>query len=131
MHDQLKLSDHEKDQIKEVINLLAKNQPELVKQISQNFLTLAFENRFTLHPRRLKELGSEGVSLQRYKGLGEMNPKQLWETTMDPKTRMLKKVTIEDAVSADEIFEILMGDEVEPRREFIQDHAKEVSELDI
>lgn len=79
---------------------------------------------------KVKEFG-EGTSLQRYKGLGEMNPIQLWDTTMDPKTRMLKKVAIEDAVHADEIFEILMGDEVEPRREFIQDHAKEVTELDI
>lgn len=79
---------------------------------------------------KIKEFG-EATTIQRYKGLGEMNPKQLWETTMDPKTRMLKKVTIEDAVQADEIFEILMGDEVEPRREFIQEHAKDVTELDI
>ncbi|MBW2986406.1 DNA topoisomerase (ATP-hydrolyzing) subunit B [Candidatus Woesearchaeota archaeon] len=79
----------------------------------------------------INEIGSEGVTLQRYKGLGEMNPKQLWDTTMDPKTRMLKQVTIEDAVSADEMFSVLMGDEVEPRREFIKEHAKEVSELDI
>jgi len=79
---------------------------------------------------KIKEYG-EGVSIQRYKGLGEMNPKQLWDTTMNPKTRMLKKVKIEDAVHADEIFEILMGDQVEPRREFIQEHAKEVGELDI
>ena len=80
---------------------------------------------------KVKEFGTEGVSLQRYKGLGEMNPKQLWLTTMDPKTRTLKQIKIEDAVQADEIFTILMGDEVEPRREFIQNHAKEVSELDI
>ena len=79
----------------------------------------------------LKEIGKEGVTLQRYKGLGEMNPKQLWETTMDPKTRMLKQVAIEDAVHADEMFSVLMGDEVEPRREFIKEHAKEVEELDI
>ena len=79
----------------------------------------------------LKEIGTEGVSIQRYKGLGEMNPQQLWDTTMDPKTRSLKQITIEDAVHADEIFSILMGDDVEPRREFIQEHAKEVKELDI
>jgi len=79
----------------------------------------------------LKEIGNQGVSLQRYKGLGEMNPTQLWETTMDPEFRTLKKITIEDAVAADEMFTILMGDEVEPRREFIQDHAKEVTNLDI
>jgi len=79
----------------------------------------------------LKEIGTEGVSLQRYKGLGEMNPKQLWNTTMDPKTRMLKQVAIDDAVHADEMFTVLMGDEVAPRREFIKEHAKEVSELDI
>ncbi|MEM4240230.1 MAG: DNA topoisomerase (ATP-hydrolyzing) subunit B [Candidatus Woesearchaeota archaeon] len=81
--------------------------------------------------RLVKELGEEGVSVQRYKGLGEMNPKQLWETTMDPAARILKQVTIEDAVEADEIFSILMGEEVEPRREFIQQHAKEVRELDV
>lgn len=79
----------------------------------------------------LKEIGTEGVSLQRYKGLGEMNPKQLWNTTMDPKTRMLKQVAIDDAVHADEMFTVLMGDEVAPRREFIKEHAKDVSELDI
>jgi DNA gyrase subunit B len=79
----------------------------------------------------LKELGTEGIGIQRYKGLGEMNPKQLWETTMDPEHRTLKLVVIEDAVEADRIFTILMGDEVEPRRNFIQEHAKEVSELDI
>ncbi len=79
----------------------------------------------------VKEFGEEGVGIQRYKGLGEMNPKQLWETTMDPAARILKQITIEDAVTADEIFSVLMGEDVEPRREFIQQHAKEVKELDV
>jgi DNA gyrase subunit B len=78
----------------------------------------------------LEELG-QGTTLQRYKGLGEMNPSQLWETTMDPAARTLLKVTVEDAVEADEIFTILMGDQVQPRKEFIEMHAKEVTDLDI
>ncbi|OQA12876.1 MAG: DNA gyrase subunit B [Chloroflexi bacterium ADurb.Bin360] len=76
-------------------------------------------------------LGERKVTLQRYKGLGEMNPDQLWETTMDPAGRTLLQVQIEDAAEADRVFTMLMGSEVAPRRRFIQSHAKEVKNLDV
>jgi len=78
-----------------------------------------------------EELKGEKIEVQRYKGLGEMNPDQLWQATMNPETRTLYKVSIEDAVEADELFSMLMGEEVEPRRKFIEEHAAEVSELDV
>ena len=79
---------------------------------------------------KLKEINGN-PSIQRYKGLGEMNPGQLWETTMNPETRILKKITLEDALEADEMFTVLMGDKVEPRKDFIYKHSLDVKELDI
>jgi DNA gyrase subunit B len=79
----------------------------------------------------IKEMGGDGISIQRYKGLGEMDAEQLWDTTMNPEIRTIRKVLLEDAVAADEMFTKLMGDKVEPRRDFIISYARNVKNLDI
>ncbi len=92
---------------------------------TQKFSTIEALKKYVI------EVGQTGLMIQRYKGLGEMNPEQLWETTMDPQVRSLLQVTVEDAVEADNIFTVLMGDQVKPRRDFIEANALKVRSLDI
>lgn len=105
-------------------------QPPLYRIQSGKVIKYAFSEQEK--EKIIKELGkSGGISIQRYKGLGEMNPEQLWETTMNKENRILKRVTIDDAIEADKVFDILMGEDVLPRKKFIQSHAKNVKNLDI
>jgi len=128
-------------QIKEICAELAKyglSIEDCLPQEKEKFILNNDETKEELKCKSLKvvldevkKMATKGMHIQRYKGLGEMNPEQLWESTMDPAKRTLVKVTLEDAVEADRIFTLLMGEEAEPRREFIQAHAHEVKNLDV
>ncbi len=125
----LDIADYEKEEEKEKKDKKKtkkeKEKKPLFKVDGQEIFSLKELLEYTLRE------GEKGINIQRYKGLGEMNPEQLWETTMDPDRRTLQQVTIEDAVEADEMFSILMGDNVASRREFITTHAREVKNLDV
>jgi DNA gyrase subunit B len=104
------------------------DQPPFIVKSESTSATLKDRQKLIDH---ILELGKKDLQISRYKGLGEMNPEQLWETTMDPEKRTLLQVQIKDAVDTDDIFTVLMGDAVEPRRKFIEDNALEVKNLDI
>lgn len=124
------LSSYAYVRVKEIEKTLKELLGDLPYKILTKNETIVVEDLDRLYDT-IFDTGMRGAEIQRYKGLGEMNPEQLWETTMNPKTRRLLQVTIEDAALADEVFSILMGEKVEPRREFIMKYAKEVKNLDI
>ncbi|MBI4121612.1 MAG: DNA topoisomerase (ATP-hydrolyzing) subunit B, partial [Candidatus Ryanbacteria bacterium] len=117
-------SDRERDQIVSDLQKMKLEKAKDARGAEEEVLPAAEEES-------LVETKIKGISIQRYKGLGEMNPDQLWDTTMDPARRVMKQVNIEDAEEADKVFDVLMGDEVAPRKHFIQTHAKSVKNLDI
>ncbi|MDD4957320.1 MAG: DNA topoisomerase (ATP-hydrolyzing) subunit B [Candidatus Omnitrophica bacterium] len=130
----LDIADYEREKPKEgEVYIGKKAEEQKKKQIKPIFTINEGEEIFSLKGLldHVLKTGESGMTIQRYKGLGEMNPEQLWETTMDPERRTLQMVTLEDASEADRMFAVLMGDDVESRREFIIEHAKDVKNLDI
>ena len=113
--------------VHEELGSLAGMPPFTVDLGKKNDEALSFEDL----RRAVLDVAKEGVTMQRFKGLGEMNPDQLYDTTMDAGQRTLQQVSVDDASAADQIFSMLMGDKVEPRREFIEAHARDVTNLDV